>query len=435
MALLLRNARAVDPQAGLDEVCDILIRDGRIVEVGHDLAMAKGIERDLAGKVVVTGLVDLHVHLRDPGLEYKEDIESGSRAAAHGGFTDICCMPNTSPIIDTGALVEYVASKAARVGRCRVHVSGACTKGEQGDALAEMGDMAAHGAVAFTDDGRGVQDAGMMRRVMDYAVQFGKTVMSHCQDEGLVGKGQVNEGPVSTRLGLAGWPAAGEEVQIARDIELSALTGCPIHIQHLTTAHGIDLVRRGRQDGVKVTCEVTPHHMFLSEEDIDETYNTNLKVNPPLRSAADCEALIAAVADGTVDTIVTDHAPHADYEKAREFELAPFGMTGIETSVGLVVGNLVNPGIITWQRMVELMSVNPRRILGIEAVSIAPGSRADLTVIDPVLEWTVTEDQFASKARNSGFLGWKLTGRATDVYVGGYATMEDGVLTDEPMHL
>lgn len=434
MALLLKNARVVDPQVGLDEVCEVLIRDGRIVEVGHGLAMAKGVERDLAGKVLVPGLVDLHVHLRDPGLEYKEDIESGSRAAAHGGFTDICCMPNTSPIIDNGAMVEYVLSQAQKTARCRIHVSGACTKGEQGDALAEMGDMVAHGAVAFTDDGRGVQDAGMMRRVMDYAVQFGKTVMSHCQDESLVGKGQVNEGAVSTRLGLAGWPAAGEEIQIARDIELSALTGCPIHIQHLTTAHGIDIVRRGKQDGVAVTCEVTPHHMFLTDEAIDEAYNTDLKVNPPLRTAADAQALIDAVVDGTVDAIVTDHAPHADYEKAREFELAPFGMTGIETSVGLVVGNLVNPGIISWERMVELMSVNPRRILGIEAVSIEPGSRADLTVIDPALQWTVTADSFVSKARNSGFLGWELTGRATDVYVGGYATMEDGELTDEPMH-
>lgn len=434
MALLLKNARVVDPQVGLDEVCEVLIRDGRIVEVGRGLAMPKGIERDLAGKVLVPGLVDLHVHLRDPGLEYKEDIGSGSRAAAHGGFTDICCMPNTSPVIDNGAMVEYILSQAQKSGRCRVHVSGACTKGERGEALAEMGDMAAHGAVAFTDDGRGVQDAGMMRRVMDYAVQFGKTVMSHCQDEGLVGKGQVNEGAVSTRLGLAGWPAAGEEIQIARDIELSALTGCPIHIQHLTTAHGIDIVRRGKQDGVAVTCEVTPHHMFLTDEAVDETYDTNLKVNPPLRTAADARALIDAVADGTVDAIVTDHAPHADYEKAREFEQAPFGMTGIETSVGLVVGNLVNPGIISWQRMVELMSVNPRRILGIEAVRIEPGSRADLTVIDPDLQWTVTADSFASKARNSGFLGWDLTGRATDVYVGGYATMEDGKLTDEPMH-
>ena len=435
MALLLKNAHVIDPQVGINEVCEILIRDGKIVEVGHDLEMAKGIERDLGGKVVVPGLVDMHVHLRDPGQEYKEDIESGTRAAAHGGFTDICCMPNTNPIIDTGAVVEYVRSKAAAVGKCRVHVSGACTAGEKGEALSEMGDMVAHGAVMFTDDGRGVQSAGMMRRVMDYAAQFGKAVSSHCQDESLVGKGQINEGVVSTRLGLLGWPATGEEIQIARDIEISSLTGCPIHIQHLSSEHGLDLVRRGKADGVKVTCEVTPHHMFLTEECIGDDYNTNFKVNPPLRTAADAEAVIAGVVDGTVDCIVTDHAPHAAHEKAREFELAPFGMTGIETSVGCVVGNLVNTGKITWERMVELMSVNPRRILGIDRVAIEAGSRADLTVIDPNLKWTVTEEEFESKAQNSGFLGWELTGRATDVYVGGYATMEDGKITEEPIHL
>ncbi len=306
---------------------------------------------------------------------------------------------------------------------------------EKGEALSEMGDMVAHGAVMFTDDGRGVQSAGMMRRVMDYAAQFGKAVSSHCQDESLVGKGQINEGVVSTRLGLLGWPATGEEIQIARDIEISSLTGCPIHIQHLSSAHGLDLVRRGKADGVKVTCEVTPHHMFLTEECIGDDYNTNFKVNPPLRTAADAEAVIAGVVDGTVDCIVTDHAPHAAHEKAREFELAPFGMTGIETSVGCVVGNLVNTGKITWERMVELMSVNPRRILGIDRVAIEAGSRADLTVIDPNLKWTVTEEEFESKAQNSGFIGWELTGRATDVYVGGYATMEDGKITEEPIHL
>lgn len=435
MALLLKNAHAIDPQTGLNENCEILIRDGVIVEVGHDLVMEKGVERDLGGKVVVPGLVDIHVHLRDPGQEYKEDIESGTRAAAHGGFTDVCCMPNTNPIIDTGAVVEYVRSKAAEVGKCRVHVAGACTKGEKGEALSEMGDMVAHGAVMFTDDGRGVQSAGMMRRVMDYAAQFGKAVSSHCQDESLVGTGQVNEGHVSTKLGLQGWPSTGEEIQIARDIEISALTGCPIHIQHLSSAHGIELVKRGKADGVSVTCEVTPHHMFLTEDCIGDEYNTFMKVNPPLRTKDDADAVIAGVVDGTVDCIVTDHAPHAAHEKAREFELAPFGMTGIETSVGAVVGNLVNTGKISWERMVELMSVNPRRIIGIERVAIEPGCRADLTVIDPDLKWTVTKDEFESKAENSGFIGWEMTGRATDVYVGGYATMEDGKLTDEPIHL
>ena len=435
MALLLKNAHVIDPQVGLNEVCEILIRDGKIVEVGHDLSMPKGVERDLGGKIVMPGLVDIHVHLRDPGQEYKEDIQSGTRAAAHGGFTDVCCMPNTNPIIDTGAIVEYVRSKAAEVGKCRVHVSGACTVGEKGEALSEMGDMVAHGAVMFTDDGRGVQSAGMMRRVMDYALQFGKAVSSHCQDESLVGKGQINEGAVSTRLGLLGWPATGEEIQIGRDIEIAALTGGHIHIQHLSSAHGLDLVRRGKADGVNVTCEVTPHHMFLTEECISEDYDTSFKVNPPLRTAEDAKAIIDGVVDGTVDCIVTDHAPHAAHEKAREFELAPFGMTGIETSVGLVVSKLVNTGVISWEHMVELMSINPRRVIGIERVAIEPGCRADLTVIDPDIVWTVSQDEFESKSSNSGFIGWELKGRATDVYVGGYATMQDGVITDEPIHL
>ena len=274
----------------------------------------------------------------------------------------------------------------------------------------------------------------MMRRVMDYAVQFNKAVSSHCQDEALVGKGQINEGDVSTRRGLLGWPSAGEEIQIGRDIEISKLTGCHIHIQHLSSAHGLEIVRRGKADGAPVTCEVTPHHMFLTDASIAEDYNTNFKVNPPLRTEQDAQAIIDGVVDGTVDCIVTDHAPHAAHEKAREFELAPFGMTGIETSVALIVGNLVNTGKISWNRMVELMSVNPRRILGIDRVAFEAGCRADLTVIDPYLKWTVTEDEFESKAKNSGFIGWELTGRATDVFVGGYATMEDGKLVERPIH-
>lgn len=435
MAMLLKNAHAIDPQVGLNDICDILVRDGMIVEVGHNIDIEEGEVRDLEGKVVVPGLVDIHVHLRDPGQEYKEDIESGTRAAAHGGFTDVCCMPNTNPVIDTGAVVEYVRSKAEAIGKCRVHVAGACTVAERGESLSEMGDMVKHGAVMFTDDGRGVQSAGMMRRVMDYATQFGRAVSSHCQDESLVGKGQINEGVVSTKLGLAGWPAAGEEIQIARDIELSKLTGCPIHIQHLSSEHGLELVKRGKADGVNVTCEVTPHHMFLTEESIGDDYDTRFKVNPPLRTASDAEAIIAGVVDGTVDCIVTDHAPHADYEKAREFELSPFGMTGIETSVGLIVDKLVNTKKISWERMVELMSVNPRKVIGIDRVAIEPGSRADLTVIDPDLKWTVSEEGFESKAKNSGFIGWEITGRATDVFVGGCATMRNCIVADGPVAL
>ncbi len=293
-----------------------------------------------------------------------------------------------------------------------------------------MGDMVAHGAVAFTDDGHGVQGAGMMRRVMDYASQFGRAVLSHCQDNDLVGDGQVNEGIASTRLGLLGWPAEGEEIQIARDIALCRLTGCKLHIQHVTTARGLDIVRAAKAEGLPVTCEVTPHHLFLTEDAIGDDYDTNLKVNPPLRTASDAEALIAGVVDGTVDAIVTDHAPHINFEKDREFELAPFGMIGLETSLGLVITHLIATGKISWERAVELMAANQRAILGVERVAIEAGSTADLTVIDPEVAWTVDAAEFESKASNSGFLGTKLTGRATDVYVGGYATMEDGKIVE-----
>lgn len=430
MALMLKNAHVVDPQVGLDEVCDVLVRDGRIVEVGHGLAMEKGEEVDLTDKVLVPGLVDMHVHLREPGYEQKEDIASGTRAAAHGGFTAVCAMPNTDPVIDNAVGVEYVKARAEQVGKCRVIVAGACTKGLEGEILAEMGDMCAHGAKAFTDDGHGIQDAGMMRRVMDYASQFDRVVMAHCQDDSLVGEGQVNEGVASTRLGMFGWPAEGEELEIMRDIALCRLTGCPLHIQHITTARGLEMVRAAKAEGLPVTCEVTPHHLFLTEDAIDDAYPTSLKVNPPLRTEADTQALIAGVADGTVDAIATDHAPHADWEKDREFELAPFGMVGLETALSLVLTNLVEPGTIDYARLVELMAVNPRAILREEPVRIEAGSAADLTVIDPQAAWTVERDGFYSKAGNSGFLGFELTGRATDVFVGGYATLADGKIVE-----
>lgn len=430
MALLLKNAKLVDPQVGLNKVADVLVRDGKIVEIGKNLKMEKGVERDLKGKTLVPGLVDIHVHLREPGFEQKEDIASGTRAAAHGGFTDVCCMPNTKPVIDNALGVEYVLARAAAVGKCRVHVAGACSQGLKGDTLSEMGDMVAHGAVAFTDDGRGVQGAGMMRRVMDYASQFNKVVMSHCQDEDLVGDGQVNEGVASTRLGLLGWPAEGEEIQIARDIALSRLTGCKLHIQHISTARGLDLVRAAKAEGLPVTCEATPHHLFLNEDCIGDDYDTNFKVNPPLRTAEDNEALIAGVVDGTVDVIVTDHAPHINFEKDREFELAPFGMIGLETSLGLCLTNLVKTGKISLERLIELMAVKPREILGLEPVRLEAGSSADFTVFDEDAAWTVDASEFCSKATNSGFIGAEITGKATDVYVAGYATMEDGKIVE-----
>ncbi|OUO57752.1 dihydroorotase [Collinsella sp. An271] len=428
MALLLKNAHIVDPSVNLDGVADVAIEGDRITAVGENLAVEGAEVIDLSGKYLVPGLVDMHVHLRDPGYEHKGDIVSETRAAAKGGMTGVCSMPNTDPVTDNGVAVEYVKSVAAAKGHCRVYPSGAITKGLKGEIISEMGDMVAHGCVAFTDDGRGIQGAGMLRRAMDYGKMFGKVFMSHCQDEDLVGEGQINEGAVSTRLGLLGWPAEGEELQIQRDITIARLTGAKLHIQHISTARGLEMVRAAKAEGLPVTCEATPHHLFLTEDAIDETYNTSLKVNPPLRTAADAEALREGVADGTVDAIVTDHAPHADWEKSREFELAPFGMIGIEGSLALVLTNLVKTGKITYQRMVELMSIAPRRILGVDEVRIEAGSLADITVFDPEIRWTIGEDGFESRAHNCGFTGTEVCGRATDVFVGGKATLRDGVV-------
>lgn len=428
MALLLKNAHIVDPAVELDGCADVLVEGDKIAAVGENLSYEGAEVIDLSGKYLVPGLVDMHVHLREPGFETKGDIESETAAAAHGGFTGVCSMPNTDPVTDNGVVVEYIKSVAAAKGHCRVYPSGAMTKGLKGEIISEMGDMVAHGCVAFTDDGHGIQGAGMLRRAMDYGKMFGKTFMSHCQDDDLVGDGQINEGVVSTRLGLLGWPAAGEELQIARDIQIAELTGAKLHIQHISTARGLEMVRAAKAKGLPVTCEATPHHLFLTEEAIDGTYNTCLKVNPPLRTATDAEALIVGVIDGTVDAIVTDHAPHADWEKSREFELAPFGMTGLETSLALVITNLVKTGKITFSRMVELMAIEPRKILGLDQVTIAEGSVADLTVFDADQVWTVCEDDFVSHAKNSGFTGVELIGRATDVFVGGKRTLADGVV-------
>ena len=430
MALILKNAHVVDPSVELDGVVDVLIEGDKIARVAENIEVEGAEVRDLSGKYLVPGLVDMHVHLREPGFEHKEDIASGTRAAAKGGFTGVCAMPNTNPVADNGVVISYLIARAAEVGKCRVYPSGAMSKGLKGEIISEMGDMVARGAVAFTDDGRGIQEAGMMRRVMDYGKMFGKVFMSHCQDESLVGAGQVNEGVVSTRLGLLGWPAQGEELQIARDIMMCELTGCPLHIQHISTAAGLDMVRAAKEKGLPVTCEVTPHHLFLSEDDIDSTYNTSLKVNPPLRTQEDREALIEGVKDGSIDAIVTDHAPHAEWEKAHEFEYAPFGMTGLETSLALVLTNLVKPGVIGYSEMVELMAIAPREILGLEPVKIAEGSVADITVFDPTVAWTVNDDEFVSKSKNSGFIGFELEGRATDVFVGGVATLENGEIVE-----
>lgn len=430
MALLLKGGRVIDPQVGLDAVCDVVIRDGRIVEIGKDLAIPKGMTIECAEKVVVPGLVDIHTHLREPGFEYKEDVESGTRAAAHGGFTAVCAMPNTSPVCDEGAAVRFLAERARERGLVRVHPIGAITVGSEGTALAEMGDMLAEGAVAFSDDGRGVQDSGMMRLAMDYAKQFDAVIVSHTEDEALAGKGVVNEGVVSTRLGLAGWPAAAEEIQVARDIALAELTGCRVHFAHLSTARSIELVREAKARELAVTCEVTPHHLFLDEDSIDATYDTNLKMNPPLRTAADRQALVAGLLDGTVDAVATDHAPHAAHEKALEFELAPFGTIGLETALSLMITHLVARDVVGWDTLVRVMAVGPRAVLGLPEVRLEPGAVADITVIDPEARVEVTPELFESKSANSAFMGATLLGKASEVLVEGRFALRNGRVVD-----
>lgn len=424
--LLIRGAHVVDPQVGLDAVRDVVVEGERIAEVAESVQVPVGAEViDGTGKYLVPGLVDIHVHFRDPGYEYKETIETGSAAAAVGGFTDVATMPNTDPVVDTGEGIHYQIAKGDACGLVHVRPIGACTKGEKGEQLAEIGDMAHEGACMFSDDGHGVQSAGMLRTVMDYVRQFDRVVACHCEVDSLSNHGQVNEGRASTRLGLAGWPAAGEEVEIGRDIDLCRLTGCALHICHISTARGAELLRAAKAEGLPVTAEVCPHHLFLDETALDETYDTNLKMNPPLRTPEDAAALREALVDGTIDCVVTDHAPHAPFEKEREFEAAPFGVVGLETSLPLVLTNLVATRKMSWSRLVEAMCVAPRRIARLEPVRVEEGSVADLTLVDPASAFDVTPELFAGKESNSAFLGAHLTGRATDTLVAGRHVLRD----------
>ena len=429
MACLLRGAHVVDPQVGLDGTLDVLVEGERITQAGEGLAAPRGCEVvDCAGKYLLPGLVDMHVHFRDPGFEYKETIETGARAAVHGGFTDVATMPNTDPVTDTGAEVRYQIDRARAAGLCHVRPIGALTRGERGEALAEIGDMVMEGAVAFSDDGRGVQSAGMMRTCMEYVSQFGRAAIAHCEVETLSGHGVVNEGRASTRLGMFGWPALAEELEIHRDIELCRLTGCHLHVAHVSTAKGLDLVRQAKAQGLPVTCEVCPHHLFLTEDDITDAYDTNLKMNPPLRTPADARALREGIVDGSVDCLVTDHAPHAPHEKDCEWEIALFGTVGLETSLPLMLTNLVLPGAMSWPRLVEVMAVAPRRVLCLEPVRVEAGSVADLTLVDPAATVEVTPGYFEGRAHNSAFLGQTLTGAATDVFVGGRHVLVAGAV-------
>ena len=427
MAFLLKGAHVVDPQSGIDGIRDVLIEGDKIAQVAESIENGDAEVIDASGKYLVPGLVDMHVHFRDPGFEYKETIETGSAAAVHGGFTDVATMPNTDPVTDTGAEIRYQIDRAHAAGLCHVRPIGAMTRGEKGESLSEIGDMVIEGACAFSDDGHGVQSAGMMRTCMEYIAQFDRVALAHCEIESLSGHGVINEGRASTRLGMFGWPALAEELEIYRDIELTRLTKCPLHICHI-----LDLVRAAKAEGLPVTCEVTPHHLFLCEDDITDEYDTNLKMNPPLRTADDAAALREGLLDGSIDCVVTDHAPHAPHEKDCEWEISFFGIVGLETSLPLMLQNLVATGKMSWSRLVEVMAVNPRRLLRLEPVKVEAGSSADLTLIDPAKTVEITPDYLKSRSKNSAWLGQELTGVATDVFVSGKHVLDAGAVC--PQH-
>jgi dihydroorotase len=432
--LLLKGARLVDPQVrkagkGLDGPGDILIEAGRIAGVDTNIEADNAETLDLSGKVIIPGPVDMHVHLREPGFEYKETIASGTRAAAHGGFVGVGAIANTDPVVDEGASVRFVLDRARTSALVHVYAYGALTKGLAGRQLAEMADMVAAGAVAFTDDGHGVQNSLLMRRALEYALVFDKTVIAHSEDELLADGGVVNEGLVSTRLGLPGQPALAEALAVGRDIELARLTGARLHIAHVSTAASVALIRAAKQTGdVRLTAEATPHHLLLNEDALDLRYNTNLKMNPPLRSEADRQAVLAAFLDGTIDVLATDHAPHAPQEKELEFELAAFGTTGLETALPLMLDRLVARKQLGWATLVERMSIAPRRILGLDALSLKKGPVADLCVIDPKRSIKVSRDWLVGKSKNSAFLGERLTGTATELLIDGRLVLEDGAI-------
>jgi dihydroorotase len=410
----ITNGRIIDPANGVDQTGDLLIIAGRIASAGEE-APPDTTEIDAAGCWVVPGLTDMHVHLREPGQEYKEDILSGARAAAAGGFTSIACMPNTEPVNDCAAVTAMIRARAAQAA-VRVYPVGAVSKGSEGHQLAEFGELRAAGAVAVTDDGRPVEDSQLMRRALEYAGDFGLVVISHSEDRSLA-SGVMNEGVVSTRLGLKGIPTAAESIMVFREIALAEFTGQRVHIAHVSAASSIDLIRAAKARGVRVTAETAPHYFTLTDEAVFG-YDTNAKMNPPLRSAADREAVRVALADGTLDVIATDHAPHSILEKETEFDTAANGIIGLETAVPLAL-DLVRDGVVDAGRMVALMAVNPATILGLDAGNLAPGAVADVTIIDPEREFVYTADQVVSKSRNTPFLGWRLKGRAVLTMVGG----------------
>lgn len=425
MSLVLKNARVLDPASGRDEIADVWIERGRIAGIDRTIDREDARRVDLTGRVVVPGLVDLHVHLREPGREDEETIESGTRAAVRGGFTTVVCMPNTEPALDTDASIQYVLERARTAGFCRVLPVGAITRGREGKALSEIGSLVEAGAVAISDDGASVEDADLMRRALEYARMLGIPVTAHCEDHTLSGQGVMNEGTLSTLLGLKGSPPQAEAARVARDIMLAELTRSHLHVQHVSTARSVALVAEAKARGLAVTAEATPHHLVLTEEAV-RAYDSMAKVNPPLRGEEDRAALREGLVSGAIDAVATDHAPHSHEEKEIEFDGAAFGMVGLETAVGLVLTELVRPGVLDLRDAVRLLTTGPAGVLGRNLGRLEPGRPADVTILDLDEVWTVDPTAFASHSRNTPFAGRELTGRPVGTLVGGRFVMWNG---------
>jgi dihydroorotase len=417
--ILLRGGRVIDPSVGRDEIADVLIRDGRVEAVGNSIGTPDGAEViECAGLFVSPGFIDVHCHLREPGREDVETVATGARAAAAGGFTAVCAMPNTEPVTDNQAAVGFIIRQALRADAARVYPIGAISVGQHGEALAEFGEMVGAGAVAVSDDGKPVVSAQLMRTALEYAQTFDIPVIDHCEEPTLAKGGSMNEGTMSARLGLRGIPAEAEEIMVIRDILLARRTGGHVHLAHMSTFGSVELIRWGKERGINVTAEVTPHHLTLTEAAV-AGYDTHAKMNPPLRTEEDVAALRDALRDGTIDLVATDHAPHHYDAKEREFADAPFGIVGLETALALVVTELVEPGIIDFPTLVDRMSTRPAKLFHLDGGTLARGSAADVTVFDPAREWVVDPAKFLSKGRNTPYAGDKLRGRAVCTIVGG----------------
>ncbi len=424
MKILIKNGHVVDPKNNIDQPMDVLIEDQKIKKVAKSISDKVDKEIDAKGKIVCPGLIDLHVHFRQPGYEYKETVETGLRAAVKGGFTGVCPMPNTNPISDRRSDMEFLVGEAKRLNLVRVWPVGAVTLKQEGKELTEFGELKKGGAVALSDDGRPITDSNILRRALEYSKKFDLVIMVHCQDEGLFCGGCMNEGFISTKLGLPGIPVEAESVEVARDIQLADLTGGRLHFCHISSKKSLDLIRHAKANGSRVTAETCPHYFHLTDESILH-YNTYAKMNPPLRTAEDVKAIKEALSDGTIDTIATDHAPHSENEKSVEFDKAPFGIIGLETSLALSLG-MVEEKVLSLNDLVRKMSLVPAEILKIDRGHLSEGAWADVTVFDPKTEWTVEKDKFESKSKNSPFLGWKMKGRATEVICEGRIVLKEG---------